>query len=126
MSDIKKQLKLRNKQKSKKPAFRRQEWFRTVMLKDTWRSPRGIDSKLKRGEKARGSVPNIGWRSPKEARGLNPAGFREISVQNVFDLKKINPKTNIAVIGSAVGKKKRLDILKEAEKSGIKISNFKI
>ncbi len=125
MAEIKKALNLRSKIKNRKPKFKRQEWFRTVSLKDNWRSPRGIDSKLKRGEKARGSVPNVGYRSPKEVRGLNPAGYRELIVMNPVDLKKINPKKDIAVIGSTVGKKKRLEILEDAEKSGIKISNFK-
>lgn len=112
--------------KGKKPEFRRQEWFRTVSLKDVWRSPRGIDSKLKRGEKARGSIPNIGYRSPKSVRGLNPKGLKEVRVLNTKDLKKLNAKTDIAVIGSTVGKKKRLEILKETEKSGIMVSNFRL
>src|SRR3989338_3267509 len=119
-----KNLRIRQKIKAKKPAFKRQEWFRTVSFLSAWRSPRGIDSKLKRGEKARGSMPNIGYRSPKLSRGLDPKGFREIMVLNPSQLKKINPKTDIAVIGSTVGKKKRLEIIKKAEESGIKISNF--
>lgn len=119
-----KYVKLRNKLKAKKPAFKRQEWFRTVSLKQVWRSPRGIDSKLKRGEKARGAAPNIGYRSPKEARGLNQSGFREVRVLNTLDLKKVNPKQDIAVIGRTVGKKKRVDIIKKAEEAGVKIANF--
>ena len=120
-----KKLKLRAKQKKKKPAFKRQEWFRSVSLAPVWRFPRGIDSKLKRGEKARGSMPNIGYRSPKAVRGLNPKGFKEVRVLNPSDVQKINSKTDIAVIGSTVGKKKRLEIIKKAEQAGVKISNFK-
>ena len=122
----KKSLGLRRKIKAKKPAFKRQEWFRSVSLRPVWRSPRGIDSKLKRGEKARGSVPNIGYRSPRSVRGLNPAGLMEIRVLNSNDLKKLDPKTNIAVIGSGVGKKKRIEIIKKAEESKIRVANFKI
>ncbi len=122
----KKILKVRARQKNKKPTFKRQEWFRSVSLGTKWRSPRGIDSKLKRGEKARGSVPNIGYRSPASVRGLNPQGFREVRVLNINDLKKVNPKQDIAVIGSTVGRKKRELIIKKAEESGVKISNFNV
>ena len=124
MDKNKKSLQVRRRQKAKKPAFKRQEWFRTVSLKDVWRFPRGIDSKLKRGEKARGSMPNIGYRSPKAVRGLNRAGLKEVRVMNPADLNKMNPKNDIAVIGSTVGRKKRVDIIKKAEESGIKIANF--
>ncbi len=120
-----KKLKLRAKLKRKKPEFKRQEWFRSVTLRPVWRFPRGIDSKLKRGEKARGSMPNIGYRSPTSVRGLNPKGFREVRVLNTTDLKKLNSKMDIAVIGSTVGKKKRMEIMKQAEQAGVKISNFK-
>ncbi len=126
MKDIKKSLRLRKSIKQKKPGFRRQEWFRSASLAPVWRKPRGIDSKLRAGEKARGSMPNIGYRSPKDSRGLDPKGLIEVRIMNPRDLKKLNPHLNIAVIGSTVGRKKRLDILKEAEKSGIKISNFKV
>lgn len=126
MAEIKKILNLRSKQKRKKPEFKRQEWFRTVMLGDKWRSPRGIDSKLRAGEKARGSLPGIGYRSPKEVRGLNPKGMKEVLVFNPKDLKKINSQKSIAVIGSTVGRKKKIEILKEAEKSGVNVSNFKL
>jgi len=124
--EIKKTLQLRTKLKRKKPTFRRQEWFRTVSLGEKWRSPKGIDSKLKIGEKARGKVPSVGYRSPRSVRGLDPKGFREVRIFNINDLKNLNSKTDVAVIGSTVGRKKRIEIIKKAEESGIKISNFNI
>ena len=45
---------------------------------------------------------------------------------NINDLKNLNSKTDVAVIGSTVGRKKRIEIIKKAEESGIKISNFNI
>ena len=119
-------LKLREMIKKKKPKFRRQEWFRKRSLGEKWRRPRGIHSKLRRHEKARGSLPKPGYGSPAAVRGLNRDGYREVIVSNVKDLEKINPKEEIAIIASDVGKKKRLEILEYAEKNNIKVGNYKL
>lgn len=118
-------LKLRKKIKKKKPEFRRQEWFRKKSLGDKWRKPRGLHSKLRMHEKARGSLPTPGYGSPSGVRGLNREGYREVLVMNVKDLEKINPKEEVALIASGVGKKKRFEILEFAEKNNIKVGNYK-
>jgi large subunit ribosomal protein L32e len=118
-------LKLRKKIKKKKPEFRRQEWFRKKSLGEKWRKPRGIHSKLRMHEKARGSLPTPGYGSPSEVRGLNREGYREVLVRNVKDLEKINPKEEVAMIAKGVGKKKRFEIFEFAEKNNIKVGNYK-
>ncbi len=119
-------LKLREKIKGKKPKFRRQEWFRKKSLGEKWRKPRGIHSKLRRREKARGALPDPGYGSPSLVRGLNREGYREVLVRNVKDLEKIDPKEEIAIIASGVGREKRLEILEHAEKNNIKVGNYKL
>ncbi len=116
-------LKLRKKIKRKKPKFKRQEWFRQKCLGIKWRRPKGSQSKLRKGIKGRGKVPKPSYGSPKEVRGLNSLGYKEIRVFNIKDLEKINPEKEIIVIGSTVGKKKRTEIIKRADELGIKISN---
>jgi len=118
-------LKVRKKIKKKKPKFKRQEWFRKKSLGKKWRKPRGIHSKLRRQEKAKGSLPKPGYGSPLEVRGLNREGYREVVVRNTKDLENINPKEDVAVISKNVGRKKRFDILEEAKKRNIKVSNYK-
>jgi large subunit ribosomal protein L32e len=47
----------------------------------------------------------------------------EVMVHNVLDLEKINPKTHVGRISARVGKKKRMEIVKKAEKLKIKLLN---
>jgi large subunit ribosomal protein L32e len=109
--------------KKKRPKFRRQEWFRMKRVGVKWRKPRGIHSKLREHRKARGALPRAGYRSPAAVRGLNKEGHREIVVRNLKDMEKINRKEEIAVIASAVGRKKRLAMLEYAQKNNIKVGN---
>ena len=118
-------LRLRKGIKKKKPKFRRQEWFRKKALGKKWRKPRGIHSKLRTHEKAKGALPKPGYGSPSSVRGLNREGYREIIVRNTKDLQNINPKEDVAVISKTVGRKKRFEILEEARKKNIKVSNYK-
>ncbi len=128
MMSIKKKLstllKIRKRLKRKKPGFKRQESFKHSRLGESWRRPRGRHSKLRKGEKARGKRPSVGYSSPKEVRGLNRLGYREVRVFNARDLEKIDPEKEMAVIAGGVGKKKRTEILKKAEEMKIKIANL--
>jgi large subunit ribosomal protein L32e len=120
----KEKLNLRRKVKKKKPVFKRQEQFKHRKLGEKWRRPRGKQSKLRRGEKARGKKPGMGFSSPKAVRGLDKSGLREVRVFSPKDVDKLNHKEEIGVIGSSVGKKKRADILKKAEEKKVRITNI--
>ena len=115
-------LKVRRKAKQRKPEFKRQEYNRLKRLKRKWLAPRGKRSKLRMREKARGPFPSVGYRSPKAVRGLSPEGLPEIRIFNPADLKKVTNQS--VIIASAVGKKKRMQIIKRAEEKGIKIANI--
>jgi large subunit ribosomal protein L32e len=121
--DIKKMLNVRKKRKAKKPDFRRQEGYRHVRLKDAWRRPRGRHSKLRKGRKARGKKPSAGYGSPRLVKGLDNQGMKVVYVSNRDELTGLNPKTDVAVIRSGVGKKKRFEIALEAEKLRVKVKN---
>jgi large subunit ribosomal protein L32e len=117
-------LEIRKGIKKKTPKFRRQEWFRKKQRLGTkWRKPRGIHSKLREHEKAKGSLPRPGYGSPLAVRGLNRQGYREILVKNLSDMKRINHREEVAIIASGVGKRKRLELLEFAVKNDIKVGN---
>jgi large subunit ribosomal protein L32e len=116
-------LKSRKAAKSKKPAFKRQEGFKHVKLKDSWRRPRGKHSKLRKREKARGRVPSPGYGSPRDVRGLNRLGYREVRVSTPKDLESLNPKEEMAVISSTVGKRKREELIKQASDKKVQVVN---
>lgn len=118
-----KMLELRRKIKRKKPEFLRQNWFRHPRLGKKWRSPRGIQSKLRRHIKGKGFLPKPGYGSPAAVRGLHPSGLKEVLVYNPDELKKIDNKTDCIRIASEVGRKKRREIIEKAEKLKIKVLN---
>jgi large subunit ribosomal protein L32e len=107
----------------KKPKFRRQESWRYKRVKDTWRKPHGIDSKMRKKVKGWPASPTIGYRSPKKTRGLHPSGFLETRVQSVEDLGGIDPELQAIRIARTVGGRKRVEILALAEEKGIHVLN---
>lgn len=107
----------------RRPAFKRQEWFRYVKLGESWRRPKGIHSKMRRNLKRRPPVVDIGFRGPKEVRGLHPSGFEEVFIYNVDGLENVNSKTQAVRIGGTVGTKKRIIIQDKAKELGIRVLN---
>ncbi len=69
------------------------------------------------------ALVKVGYRGPKRARGLHPSGYRDILVHNVKDLEKLDPKTEAARIGHAVGRRKRISIVNKASTLGIRVLN---
>lgn len=92
-------------------------------IKKRWRKPRGQHSKLREKRKSKGRVPGIGYRSPKETRGLHPSGMREVYVQNINDMKNVVKEKEAIRIAHTIGKRKKEMILKRAEELKIKILN---
>jgi len=111
--------------KRKKPKFERQESWRYKRIKENWRRPRGIDSKMRKKVKGWPPSPNKGYRSPREIRNLHPSGLREVRVMNVRDLDKVEPESDAVRIGHRVGDRKRIEIINRAREMGIHILNPK-
>jgi len=122
--NLKKRLLIRKQIKKRTPEFLRQEWFRYKRIPKHWRRPRGMTSKLRKHLGYRPSVVRVGFRGPKETRGLHPSGFEEVLVYNARDLEKLNPKTQAARIGGSVGTKKRIEIEKKAEELELRLLNI--
>jgi len=122
--DIRDKLEKRKEIKKRTPDFLREEWYRYKRIPKNWRRPDGITSKMRRNYKYRPSKVRVGFRGPKDVRGLHSSGFEEVIVHNVNDLDKINPKTQAARIGSNVGTKKRTDIGDKAEELKIRVLNL--
>ena len=117
--------KARSRLKKRKPKFKRQEGFRCKKLKKTWRRAKGRHSKMRARERGKGKMPGIGYRSPSSVRGVTSSGYRKVVVHNVSDIKKIDPKTEAAVIAHDVGKRKRAEILETATQMKIAVSNVR-
>lgn len=108
--------------KKKKPRFRREELHKLKRLKDVWRRPRGKDSKVRKGKRGKSKSPKIGYKNPNSIRGLIK-GYKAKIVHNVKELLQLNPKEEAAIISKQVGRKKRNEIIREANKIMITILN---
>jgi large subunit ribosomal protein L32e len=113
------------KGKKKLPVFRGRFGKKCIRRKsiakwNKWRKPRSID--LDRGLQ-HGFRPKIGYRNKAEIRGIHPSGYKEVLVNNVNDIEKINVKTEAIRISATVGKRKRNAIVTKANEKEIWILN---
>ena len=116
-------LRTREEIARRRPAFRRQEWFRYKRLGDHWRRPKGLHSKMRRHYRYRPNVVSIGYRGPAAVRGLHPSGFREVRVFRVAELDVVDPGTEAVRIASGVGTRRRTEIQAAADDKGIRVLN---
>lgn len=124
MTDIENLLKKRREIKKRKPDFIRSDSHKKKKLGDRWVRPRGIHSKLRLRKGGHRKAVSPGFRSPARVRGFDRSGLRTIFVSNC-NLQNIDPKKHAILISGAVGIKKRVGIIKEAQSRGIKILNVK-
>jgi len=106
-----------------RPSFVRQESWRYKRLKSPWRIPRGKSSRVRRSKKGWPAVVKIGYSRPKATKGIHPSGLREVRIWRPSDLENIDPAKQVARIAHTVGENKRVLILEEAKKRGIRILN---
>ncbi len=121
---MKELLQLRRKLKRKKPKFLRQDAHRVKKLEKKWRAPKGRHSKMRFKLRSYRKQPSRGYSSPREVRGLDSKGRKEARVETIQDLKKVK-NDEIIVIGSTVGTKKKLEILKKILESKLQVKNVK-
>jgi large subunit ribosomal protein L32e len=92
-------------------------------LKKRWIRPKAWHhNKPRKKDLVRIRNVRVGYKTPKDLRGVHPSGYEEVLVSNVNDLKKVDPKIQAVKIRK-IGRKKKQEILKEAEKLKIKVLN---
>jgi large subunit ribosomal protein L32e len=116
-------MNIKENRRRKRPTFIQFEAWRYKKLKNKWKKPRGIDNKMRQNRKGWPKSVNVGWGSPKAVRHLHPSGKEEIMVYNSGDLTIIDPETQVGRIGGTIGVRKRLQIIEEAERLGVKLLN---
>jgi ribosomal protein L32E len=118
-------LEQRNKMKAKKPSFLMIDWHkRKEVNKDRWRKPRGNQAKIRLNRRGKPKSVRTGFGSPAEVKFLDHNGLKPVLVFNVSQLAGLT-KENAVIIGSSVGNKKKIGIIKAAIEKGLKVSNYK-
>lgn len=107
--------------KRKKPKFLRRDWYKkikfgkTVKKKRKWRAAKGRHNKTRLGRKGYGKRPKIGY-------GQNRKLAQEII--RIETLKQLNElKKGQKIILASVGRKNKINLIKEADKKGLIIVN---
>jgi len=119
-------IKLRDAMNAKRPAFTVSNATRRKRVsRCSWRSPRGLQNKEKKGFNGKKAVVNVGYRGPASVRGFSSSGKSPVLVHNLSELCSINAKMQCAVIAS-VGMKNRQSLLEECKVKGIEVLNWKV
>ena len=123
--DVARLLETRKKIKARTPEFQRFESWRYVRIHDPWRKPKGIDNHMRLSVKGWPHLVKIGYRVPKQVRGLHPSGLRDVLVHNIVELESLSPSVDAARFAAGVGKRKRIELAKRAKELGTRVLNGK-
>nr|GMD18738.1 60S ribosomal protein L32-1 [Ipomoea batatas] len=105
--------------------FKRPQSDRYISVKENWRRPKGIDSRVRRKFKGCTLMPNIGYGSDKKTRHYLPNGFKKFVVHNVQELELLmmHNRTYCAEIAHNVSTKKRKEIVERASQLDVVVTN---
>mgnify|MGYP002885725107 CR=1 FL=1 len=94
-------------------------------MKDSWRRPRGIDSRQRRKFKGLTLLVHVGYGSDKKTRHMLPSGFHKFVVKNVKELELLMMQNRryAAEIAHNVSSRKRKEIEERAAQLNIKVLN---
>jgi len=105
--------------------FTRKDITKKKRISDSgWRKPKGITNKKRLNRKGHTANVRPGYGTPNAEKNKK-ASLEIITIKNLQELEKINPKTQCVVIGRC-GKQKKLDLIKTAEEKKITIINLKV
>ena len=105
-----------------KPWFKRDDYEKKKKLSPSWRKPRGLFNKMRRGFPDKGPVVQVGYGAPSAIRGFHPSGFEEVLVNTLADLDEATPQKAVR-IGRTVGARKKQVILERTFAKGLKVLN---
>tara|TARA_Y100000310_G_C20315895_1_gene638422 strand:+ start:340 stop:693 length:354 start_codon:yes stop_codon:yes gene_type:complete len=90
--------------------------------KQKWRKPKGRDNKMRLKRFSYPDNPTVGHKSSKQVKG-KIEGKTPILVKNFKDLASAG-KESIIILSGRLGAKKKIEIIKKAEESKLKIINL--
>ncbi len=103
--------------------FIRKDAHKKKRLSEVWRKPKGITNKMRLKRKGHCACVRPGYGTKATERGKNTQGLFIVTVSNLEELKKVDPKTQSALITN-VGRNKKIVMIAEAEKLKITLTNL--
>merc|ERR1712072_221602 len=99
--------------------------YKGLAKKDSWRKPKGIDSRVRRRFKGQLPMPKIGYGSNAKTRHVLPNGYKEFVVNNEKDVETLLMQNNnfSATIAHVVSARKRVAIVEKAKVLGVRVNN---
>ncbi len=116
-------MKVKAQLKKRQPKFIRQDAHKHKRVKQVWRKPKGLHSKMKDSRKGYRAKLQEGYHTPKAVRGLDKNGLRPTIVATLPELAKLDPKEHSVIISGTLGGRKRITLIEEADKKKFKINN---
>jgi len=115
-------LKLKAKINAKRPKFRHFDAHKRKEVNPSWRKPRGLHNKMRKGVWGRPATVNVGYRSPAAIREMHRNGLFPVLVNTLAQVGAIEAKTQGAIIGHVGGRVKKL-LLHECRQKKITVLN---
>lgn len=123
MSELKRLLRLRREMNRRRPRFMRMNVQGLVRVKDSWRKPRGLDNKIRICRRGYPEMVSVGYRNPREVRGLHPSGLEEVLVYSPGQLDGLDPRRHCVRIAHTVSRRKKVEIAERAAKLKLRVVN---
>ncbi len=103
--------------------FKRQESWRYGRVKEAWRRPRGVTSRMRKEKAGWPPKVKVGYGTNRAVRNLHPRGLIERLVVKELDLEGLDPKRHIVRLSSRLGERKRLLLLNKTRQLNLRIAN---
>ncbi len=118
-------LRIRGETSGRRPLFVRtaSHRYHRIGRWESWRRPKGQQSKQRRHYGYRPTVVSVGFRGPRIARGLTPSGFRPVIVRTIAEVEALDAKRDAAIVARAVGTRRRLQLEEAARRRGVHLLN---
>jgi large subunit ribosomal protein L32e len=126
MTEKQRLLKVKANLKRRQPKFIRQDAHKHKRVKQVWRAPKGLHSKIKDSKKGYRAKLQEGYHTPKAVRGMDKHGLYPTIVATVAELKKLDPAKHSVIVSGTLGNKKRVVIIEEAAKHKFTLSNVTV
>lgn len=109
----------------KKLAFKRYHSDRYMRVKESWRKPRGLDSRMRKKHLGCPVMPGKRYGKPAILRDILPNGLREVVIRNIDDLRALTSvnRRYCATIEHSVSARRRVEMINEAKLLGICVTN---